>query len=161
MSNRKGLYPGPTGRAPFIIFARDRFQYSLFGLNMIPVPFPVIQRRQPFSCAQLRIRISQPSRECSFYNFRVQLLPIFVIWPKYAPHAISHDSETAIFSSSLLRTLISWPSRQRSYYKFRAQLLPIFVIWPKYATRATSCDFERATFFAHANVPALPGALVL
>ena len=45
------------------------------------------------------------------------------------------------------------------------QPLPIFVIWPKYSTRAIYRDFEGATFFAcaiaHANILALPGALIL
>ena len=64
---------------------------------MPPVQFRVILRRQPFSRAQLRTLISQPSRECSFYNFRARPLLIFVIWPKYAAYAISRDSEVTTF----------------------------------------------------------------
>ena len=96
-SLRARYYPGPPGSAHFIIFMCDHFQYSLFGLNMIPAQFRAILRRQPFSSSLSRTLISQPSRDCSFYNFRVQPLPIFVIWPKYATHAIWCDSETATF----------------------------------------------------------------
>ena len=76
---------------------RDCFRYSLFGLNMLPVRFHGFLRCQPFSRAQLRMLISRPSREHSFYNFRMRPLPIFVIWPKYATHVISRDFETATF----------------------------------------------------------------
>ena len=43
--------------------------------------------------------------------------------------------------------------------------LPIVVIWPNYTTHTISRDSEMATFFeylvAHANVPTLPGPLLL
>ena len=88
-------YPGPPGSAPIIISARDRIQYSLFDLNILPVLFHAILRRQPFSHAQLRTLIPRQPRECSFYNFHARPLLIIVIWPKYATCAISNDSETA------------------------------------------------------------------
>ena len=83
--------------ALFKIFAGDRFQYSLFGLNMLPVRFRAILRWQPFSRTQLRTLISRPSQERYFYNLRTRPLPIFVIWPKYDTRVISRDSETATF----------------------------------------------------------------
>ena len=68
-------------------------------------------------------------------------------------------------SRSQLRTLIFGPSPKSSFYNFRTRPQPMFVIWPKYATHAISRDFEAATIFtraiAHANIPALPRALLL
>ena len=81
----------------FIIFERDRFQYSLFGLNMLPVRFRTILRQQPFSRAKSRKLISVPSWEHSFYNFHARPFPIFVIWPKFATYEISRDSDTVTF----------------------------------------------------------------
>ena len=81
----------------FIIFTRDRFQYSLFGLNMLPVRFRAIMRRQTLSRAQLCTLISWPSRDRSFYKIPTRPLPIFVVWPTYAARTISHESETATF----------------------------------------------------------------
>ena len=80
-----------------MFFERNRFQDSLFGLNMLPVRFRTILRRQPFSSSLSRTLISRPSQECSFYNFRARQLTIFAIWPKYATRAISRNSETATF----------------------------------------------------------------
>ena len=94
---RTPYYPGPPESAPFIIFACDCFQYSLFGLNMLPMRFCAILRRQPFPSSLSRTLISRPSRESSFYNFCARLLGIFVYWPKFAARAISYDSEMATF----------------------------------------------------------------
>ena len=62
--------PGLSKSAHFKIFTRDRFQYSLFGLNMLPVRFHTILRWQHFSRAQSCSLTSRPSREHYFYNFR-------------------------------------------------------------------------------------------
>ena len=64
---------------------------------MLPIRFRAILRRQPFSSSLSRKLISRPSRERSFYNFRMRWLPIFVIWLKYATCVISRDSETENF----------------------------------------------------------------
>ena len=60
--------------------------------------------------------------------------------------------------------LITRTSPERSFYNFHVLPFPIIVIWPKYATLAISRDSETATFFAcaivHANIPALPGAII-
>ena len=64
---------------------------------MLPVRFRAILRRQLFSHAQSCTLLSRPSRERSINNFRARPLPIFLIWPKYATHAISRDSEMATF----------------------------------------------------------------
>ena len=77
-----------------MIFALDRFQYSLFVINILLVRLRVILRRQPLSRTQSRTLISRPSRVRSIYNFRTQPFPIFVIYPEYASRAISRDSET-------------------------------------------------------------------
>ena len=82
--------------------AHDRFQYSLFGLNMLRVRFRAILRRQHFSSSLSRTLISRHSRERAFSNFRARPLPIFVIWPKYATSAISRDSETATVFARLI-----------------------------------------------------------
>ena len=97
-------------------------------------------------------------------NFWAWPLPIFVIWPNYATGAILRNSENTTFFA-LMGMLISQPSRERSIYKFCVPPLPIFVIWPNYVTSAISRDSETATFFAcpivHANIPVLPGVLLL
>ena len=144
----------------------DHFQYSLFGLNMLPMQFCTILGWQPFSSILSRTLISSLSRERSFYKCRARPLPAIVIWPKYATRVILRDSETATFFARVQsRMLISQPSREHSFHKFRARLLPIIVIWCKCATCAISLDSETATFFvlhiAHANIPAVPGALIL
>ena len=64
--------------------------------------FHVILYEQPFSRAQSRMLISQTSQEGSFNYFLTRPLPIFVIWPKYATRAISHDSDTATFFKQLI-----------------------------------------------------------
>ena len=87
----------PPQSAPSIIFGRDVFQYSLFGLNILPVRFRAINRRQPFLRTQSCTLISRLSQKCTFCNFLARLHPIFVIWPKYATRAISHDSDTVTF----------------------------------------------------------------
>ena len=87
VQSRTLIYRAP-GSALFIIFARDRFQCSLFGLNMQPVQFRANLRRQPSLRAESRLLISRPSRERSLYNFLAQPLSIFVIWPKYATRVI-------------------------------------------------------------------------
>ena len=89
--------PAPPGSAPFIIFVRERFQYSLFGQNMLLLRFHTILRRKHLSCAQSRTLISSPSQERSSYNFRARPFPIFVNWPKYATCVISRDFESATF----------------------------------------------------------------
>ena len=109
--------------------------------------------------------ISRPSQERFFYNFSAQQFPIFIFWHKYATRAIPREHETATVFRRPMAQLISQPSWERSFYNFRARPLPIFVIRPKYATREILRDSETATFFvhpiAHANIPALPGALLL
>ena len=143
---------------------------------MPPTRFRVIRRRLPFSREQLRMLISRPYWELSFYNFRAQPLqyslfglnmlpvqfrailrrqsfslawpfPIFVIWHKYATCAISRDSEMATFSHEQSHMLISRPSRERSFYNFHARPLPKFIFWPKYAAHAISQDAQTASFF--------------
>ena len=83
--------PGPLGSTPIIIFAYDHFQYSLFGLNILPMRFRAILRWQPLSRDHSRTLIS---RGCSFSNFHARSLATFVIWLKYATRVISCDSET-------------------------------------------------------------------
>ena len=131
------LISHPRGRAPFIIFARDCFHYSLFGQNMLSVRIPVILRGQAFSRAQSCTLISRPPQERSIYNFRVRPLPIFIIWPKYAIHTISRDYDTSTFFARAIahanilalpealysyfsRTVTSRPSPECSFYNFRA-----------------------------------------
>ena len=64
---------------------------------MLPMRFRAILRQRPFSRALPFTLISQPTQEHSFYNFRAQSLPIFVIWAKFATCAISRDPEMATF----------------------------------------------------------------
>ena len=126
--------------APSIIFAGDRFKYSLFCLNMLAVQFHANLRRQPFSRMQSRTLISRPSWEHSFYNFHTRPLPIFVIYPKYTTGAILRDSMKATFFewliahaniSALSGAMLLKTSRATAFYiGYLAQ------IW-------YSCDFAR------------------
>ena len=132
---------------------------------MLPVRFRTFLRQQQFLRTQTPTLISRPSRECSYYNFRARGLPIFVSWPKYATRAILRDSEKATLLRAQSHTLITWISPECSFYNFCRRPLPIIIIWPKYTKRAISRDSETATFLArpitHANIPALPRALLL
>ena len=63
--------------------------------------------------------ISPPLRERSFYNFRAQPFPIFVIWPKYAKHAILRDSEMATsFARPFAHANIPAPLRSSPFIVF-------------------------------------------
>ena len=91
------LYPSSPRSAPCISFHRDCFQYSLFGLKMLPMRFRTILIWQLFLRIQSPTLISHPIWERTFDNFRALPLPIFVIWPKHATSAISYDSKMATF----------------------------------------------------------------
>ena len=150
---------------PFIILTCNRFEYLLFGINILPMRFRAILRRQPFSSSLSLTLISRPSQKRSFYNFCTRPLLIFVIWPKYATHAISRDSKTATFFGQLIAHVNISALPEHSFHTFRVRLLSIFIIWPKYTARAISSDSERATIFmraiAHANIAALQAAHLL
>ena len=148
-----------------MIFASDHFQYSLFVLNMLPARFHAILRRQPFSHTQSRTLISRPSREAPFIIFARDRFQYLLFGLNMLPVRFSAILRQQPFLRAQFRTQKSWPSREHSFYYFRARPLPIFVILPKYATHAISRNSETITFFArpiaHANIPAIPGALRL
>ena len=129
--------------------------HSFYNFRARPLPIIVIlTRRQPFSSCLSRTLISRPSQERSNYKFRAQPHLIIVIWPKYPTRVISRDIETKTFFELLIvqAYISALPG---------ARPLQIFILWSIYATRAMSGNFERATFFVHANIPTLPGALLL
>ena len=109
--------------------------------------------------------IYKPSWERFFYNFRAQLLPIIVICLNMLLVRFQTILKWQPFLRMQSRTLISQSPREHSFYNFRERPLPIIVNWCKYATRAITCNSKTATFFArtiaHANIPTLPGALLL
>ena len=118
----QAIIPSPPEGGPIIIFARDRFQYKLFGLNMQHERFRAIPSRHPHSRAHSRIMRRQlihtpnraryytvPSRERSIFNFRARPLLIKVIWPKYPARAILRYFEMATSSRAHSNRLLYRP----------------------------------------------------